>query len=182
MNPNRRQFLISGVAVAGVAALGLRATTKAAAASLPDLIVTAVLAPAQQTVGDVMGFKATVKNQGAGSTPIGVELGVAFRIDGKEVCWSGKYHTALASGASIVLNSDSGGTHGNGTWVATLGKHTLEAVVNDVKRFPETNSSNNALSVLFIVGPPKPHNVSLPVISGTPTVGQTLSCSTGTWD
>lgn len=177
----RRKVIVSGVmATITAATVSLRGAL-GGAASLPDMIVTAVLVPVAN-VGDAVNFKAAVKNNGAGSTPSGVELGVAFRVDGKEVCWSGKDRAALAPGASIALFSDSGGPAGNGTWIATVGNHTLEAVVNDVHRFPESNTGNNALTVNFTIpASGKPVNVTLPVITGTAQVGNSLAVSNGTW-
>lgn len=53
-------------------------------------------------------------------------------------------------------------------------------------RVTATNSAGNATADTNGIGPVAaalvaPLNTALPAISGTPTVGQTLSCSTGTW-
>lgn len=155
MTPSRRQFLVSGAAAAGAAALGsmAHAADASAATVLPDLIVQSVTIPPGVTVGQSIHFAATILNQGTVQTPAGIEIGAAFNLDGKEIAWSGTVQ-ALAAGATTVLTSDGGGVGGLGAWVATLGPHTLEVVVNDVHRFPESNTANNTLSATFTVTAP----------------------------
>jgi hypothetical protein len=92
-----------------------------------------------------------VKNQGTGATPAGVVIGVAFYVDGTEVTWSDNDSTSLAPGASVTLTADNGSS-GVATWPATSGSHTLEAYVNDIGRFAESNTNNNTLSESFTVG------------------------------
>ena len=78
-------------------------------------------------------------------------------IDGSaNVSWSGSYTTSLAPGASVILTAD-GGPTGSSRWAATAGVHTLNATVDDINRFPESNENNNSLSVPLMIsaGPPR---------------------------
>ena len=183
--PTRRQFLASVGALTSVAVIGLPKlveTALAATTALPDLIVSAVVAPTVTVAGQLFRFGATVKNQGAGPTPAGKEIGVGFYVDGQQVAWSAGDTTSLAPGASVTLYADHTYPSGPGTWVAVAGKHNVKANINWVNRFPETSRTNNSLTVPFTVAPAtKPVNVTLPVITGTPAVGDVLTVSTGTW-
>ena len=129
------------------------------------------MSPANPAAGQNVTFSAVVKNQGTGVTPAGVVIGVAFLVDGTEVTWSDNDSTSLAPGASVTLTADNG-TSGVATWPATNGSHTLEAYVNDIGRFSESNTSNNTLNESFTVGTsPSP----------TPTPTQTSGYSGIVW-
>lgn len=130
-------------------------TYNAVAQNLPDLIVTSIgRSPASATVGNTVTFSATVKNQGTAATPTGIQIGVAFAVDGGNVVnWSDNHTTSLAVGASVTLTANSGPA-GVATWTAVAGPHTLEARVDDpidVNRIAESNESNNRLSTSFSV-------------------------------
>ncbi len=84
-------------------------------------------------------FTSVVKNQGAGATPSGVSIGVAYRVDGVYRTW-GSVPGPLAPGASITV-----GTNGGNYFVPT-GSHTIMAFVDDVNRFAESDEGNNKLS------------------------------------
>ena len=185
---SRRQFLsVAGVTAAGALVggpfklLAAKAATTTTTA-LPDLVVTAISLPHPIAAGQLVTFGVTVKNQGTAATPTGVLVGVGFDIDSKEVAWSGSDFTALPAGASITLKATAGPGR-PGTWTATAGNHVVRATVNDVNRFPELSTINNSRSLAFTVAAAatKPVNVTLPVVTGVPTVGQTLSASQGTW-
>ena len=63
----------------------------------PDVVVTSISAsPANPAAGQAVTFSVTVKNQGLGSTPAGVVIGVSFWIDGSAVSWADQDATALA--------------------------------------------------------------------------------------
>jgi CARDB len=188
-SPTRRQFLGAfGVLTVG-AFVGLPKFTgqaDAATTALPDLIVTALSIPGSITSGQSIHFGATIKNQGTIQTPGGIEIGAGFFVDGVEIAWSGTDFQALAAGATTSLKTDRGGVAGTGAWIATAGTHTLKVFVNDTQRFSEVSRTNNTLTATFTVGgsttaSAKPVNSALPVITGTATVGQMLSTSTGTW-
>ncbi|HVV01976.1 MAG TPA: malectin domain-containing carbohydrate-binding protein, partial [Verrucomicrobiae bacterium] len=119
-----------------------------APSGLPDVVVTSVSwTPANLFSGTHAIFTARVLNRGSAPTPAGTVLGVGFNMDGAgTVSWSGSYSAALAPGASVDLSADNGPS-GVNYWVATRGPHTLVATVDDINRFPESDESNNSLSV-----------------------------------
>lgn len=132
-------------------------TYSAVAQKLPDLIVTSVsVTPANPVNGGLVTFNATVKNQGTAATPAGIQIGVAFAMDGGNVVsWSDNDTTSLAPGASVTLTANGGPTPGISTWTATTGNHSVEARVDDaadVNRITESNEANNRLSKSFSVG------------------------------
>jgi hypothetical protein len=89
-------------------------------------------------------FTCTVKNQGGAATPVGVVVGVGFTVNGT---WRAFGVTAapLSAGASATVVSTSSYTIPNGT-------HTIEAWIDDVNRFGESNESNNQFSKTITVG------------------------------
>lgn len=118
---------------------------------LPDMVVTGItMAPSAPSAGQSIQFYATVLNQGNAPTPSGVTIGVAFLVDGKEVTWSDNYSKSLPPQGWVTLSANSGPS-GSASWMATPGTHTLEAWVNDIGRFPESNTSNNTLNTTFSV-------------------------------
>jgi hypothetical protein len=136
------------------------------------MIVTAVsMSPAAPSVGQSVTFSATIKNQGTGATPAGVKNGVSFAIDGTPVTWSDNHTASIASGASVTVTANFGPTN-SATWAATAGSHTLDAWVNDIARYAETNTANNHLTKSFSVsgsGTPVPVPAPTPTPTPTPT-------------
>ena len=93
-------------------------------------------------------------------------------------------------GASVTLNlggqSCTGQTDANGVVSCQLTPQTAgllplsASYAGDSSHTPADASSGFvATSVVMAIGPPA--DTAAPVISGTPSAGQTLSCSTGTW-
>ncbi len=119
--------------------------------ALPDVVVTAITwTPANPATGNNVVFSARVLNQGSGSTPGGVTLGVGFSVDGTQVAWSGGYYSALAPGAAVTLSAD-GGPSGLNYWTATSGNHTITANVDDINRFAEADEGNNISSTNLLI-------------------------------
>ena len=124
----------------------------ACAATLPDVVVTGVniSSPGGLIARQPLTFSATIKNQGSAATPPGGVIGVGFSIDGQEVTWSATDTKSLARGATETLTANSGPARSR-AWIATAGVHVLHAWVNNMKNFPESNTSNNTLSKYFTV-------------------------------
>lgn len=100
---------------------------------LPDAVVTAVTtSPADPVEGQTVQLKATVKN--AGNAGTGAIVGVSFTVGGVNVGFATT--PAMAAGATVTLTS-------NSTWKALKGSHVVEAHVDDVDRFAESNEANN---------------------------------------
>lgn len=123
---------------------------------MPDLVLTAVnRIPANPTAGQPVTFSATVKNQGTGPTPPGVATRVAFSVDGsKNVVWFDKLTASLPPDAAVILTADAGVA--GSTWTATIGSHSIRAMVDDLGRIAESNETNNVLSATLSVGAPSP--------------------------
>jgi hypothetical protein len=124
---------------------------------LPDLVVTGIRWSVDGgatwhaepiRAGSNVWFEADVKNQGAGPTPDGVIIGVAFRVDSVTTTWADQHTTSLPPGQTISLRAN-GGPDGDRYWnAAQVGSHTIQAHVDDVNRFPdETDKTNNTLEV-----------------------------------
>tara|TARA_Y100000589_G_scaffold299721_1_gene309342 strand:- start:393 stop:2657 length:2265 start_codon:yes stop_codon:yes gene_type:complete len=119
-------------------------------ANFPDIIVTNVsMQPQNLQAGDQVSFKATIKNIGKYASPA-ITHGIAFRIDNRVVCWSDNYETPLEPGKEITLAANAG-PGSNKHWLASSGKHTLTAHVDDQDRFREDDESNNILKQTFTI-------------------------------
>jgi len=114
----------------------------------PTVASSAIVAPMATAAPDVIVtsfsyangiFKSTVKNQGTAATPAGVVVGVKYSVDGSGKTW-GSVNGPLAAGASVTI-----GTNGV-SYVIPTGTHIITAFVNDMKRFAESNETNNTLS------------------------------------
>ena len=174
-----RSFTESLVWLALSASLFIFPSVAQAAKKLPDMVVSSIsMSPTNPAVGQAVTFSAVVTNQGSAATPAGVVIGVAFLVDGTEVTWSDNDSTSLAPGASVTLTADSGSS-GVATWPATSGSHTIEAYVNDIGRFSESNTSNNTLSQSFSVSAGLPDLIvsSVSMSPANPTVGQNVTFS-----
>ncbi|HEX8182792.1 MAG TPA: Ig-like domain-containing protein [Candidatus Saccharimonadales bacterium] len=133
--------------------------------SQPDVIITSVTAnPAAPIVGNQVVYSAVVKNQGTAATPAGTTIGVNFKVDGTVVSYSSTYTSSLAPGASVTLTANNGPA-GVNYWTATSGAHTILAMVDDINRFPESNETNNTLSIPLTVG--QPADTTAPSVSIT---------------
>jgi hypothetical protein len=124
---------------------------------LADLIVTNVSwTPANPIGGNEVTFSATVRNQGTVSTPAGTKLGVAFFVDGTQVNWSDTFTSSLPAGAVTVVTANAG-ISAKASWTATVGAaHAVKALVNDQQLIPESNATNNSLTVSMAVAAPPP--------------------------
>ena len=120
--PEERALLVDKVTIA------MGATTL----SLPDVVVTNL------TYANGI-YTATVKNQGSVATPAGVQIGSGFFVDGVYKTY-GFVSGTLAAGASGTFNSA-------GSYIIPSGTHTIMVYADDVNRFPESNETNNQLSM-----------------------------------
>jgi subtilase family serine protease len=110
---------------------------------LADTVVTAVTFDKNPIItGDLVTFEATVRNIGSAVT--GSTVGVAFLVDGVMVTFGSS--PPLEAGTSRLIRAVA-------PWTATLGEHTLTAVVDDVNRYPEISESNNSLTLKIQVQP-----------------------------
>ncbi len=139
-------------AAGNVANSNVTVTVNNPTASLPDVVVSAVnVTPASPKSGDQVIFSAVIQNQGSGPTPAGVPVGVRYDVNGMQTHWAAT--TALAAGESrTVTATNSMMLPDVNYWTAVAGSHSLEAWVDDVNRFTETNETNNKLSKSFSVG------------------------------
>ncbi|HEX3043135.1 MAG TPA: CARDB domain-containing protein, partial [Bacillota bacterium] len=121
------------------------------ASVLPDLVVTGLSwSPADAAAGDPVTFTAMVKNVGRGGVPIGVILGVGFKVDDFTETWSDNYTLGLSPGETVTLTANNG-QGGKSTWAATVGTHRITAHVDDIGRISESNLENNQLGVEMLV-------------------------------
>jgi alpha-tubulin suppressor-like RCC1 family protein len=117
----------------------------------PDVIVSnTTWSPASVSAGGNVTFSATVFNAGTGITPVGTIVGLRWDIDGGQTNWSDSFTTGLAPGASVTLAANGGGA--GSIWTTTSGSHTLQAWVDDVNRFGESDETNNKFSRTMTLG------------------------------
>jgi hypothetical protein len=128
--------------------------------ALPDVVVRAVsYDPASGAYG------CTVTNLGRASTPAGVDIGVAYLVDGEYRTW-GSAHDPLAPGASVAIGSEGGSSP------IAAGTHTVTAWVDDVNRFRESNEGNNQLAQQIEVPGAAPPPTPVPVPAPPPPTPQ----------
>lgn len=151
----------------------------------PDLVITGISwSPPTPDTGNAVTFSATVRNQGTAASPLGINHGVRFDIDGTAVSWAANNtNVSLAPGASVTLTAVSGPS-GAATWTATAGSHTVTATVDDLGVIDESNNSNNSLSSTIVVNSP---DTSAPTASVTApannaTVSGTVSITASATD
>ncbi len=119
-------------------------------AIFPDLQLTQLRLDEGLQAGDAVILRATITNNGAAPTLVGTTHGVAFFVDDQFVAWSDRFNKALEPGESIEVTANSG-PQGASTWIASAGKHTLRALVDDVNRIDESDENNNARTLEFTV-------------------------------
>ncbi|MCP5404611.1 MAG: right-handed parallel beta-helix repeat-containing protein, partial [Pseudomonadaceae bacterium] len=106
--------------------------------ALPDVIVTSL----NYANGK---FSATIKNQGTKATPDGVKVTVAYSVDGQYRTWGG-IAGSLAAGATATVGTD------GAAYTIPSGTHEINAHVDDVNRFAESNEGNNELTQSISIG------------------------------
>src|ERR1700712_3550972 len=133
----------------------------------PDLVVSNVIwSPSAVHPGTPLTFSATVTNEGTSATPAGVKHGVAFLVDGVEQSWSDSDTASLAAGASITLTAN-GGPSGAASWAATVGTHSIQAWVDDLKLIAESDETNNTSTTSLTVSPLSP-DLTVTALSWSP--------------
>lgn len=121
-------------------------TTATPPAGTPDLVVSALAAsPASPAQGQAVTFSFTLTNQGTGAIASGVTIINNVTVDGVVVTHA-DYAGGLAAGASTNLTTTTGGT-----WTATPGAHTVQAVANATNTVAESNSANNTTNLSLTV-------------------------------
>jgi len=122
---------------------------------MPDLIVTAINRfPTNPRSGQSVAFSAVIKNQGTAPTLDGVPIRVAFSIDGEtNVVWS-EFTASISPDASAVLTVNGG--ERTRTWTATVGTHSIKAIVDSLNAHRESNETNNVLAQDLTVAAPAP--------------------------
>lgn len=127
----------------------------ASANDLPDMRVMDVSwSPTNPVVGQTVTFKATIRNLGYGDTPTGVPIGVGFRINNT---FLGAYFVRDYNGD--ITEMASGGIYTGtctATWTASGSSFDIEAIVDDIDRFAESNETNNSRTEYGTVSPGLP--------------------------
>ncbi len=109
----------------------------------PDMVVTDIQwSPANPAKGDQVIFSATIKNQGTGVAAAGMINGVQWQVNGTCVAWDDTNTTQIMPGESVTVTA-SGGPNTVAYWNASEGTYAVMAWVNDVLRYPESNTNNN---------------------------------------
>jgi hypothetical protein len=113
--------------------------------SLPDVIVTSL------SYTEATGiFTSVIKNQGNGAVPVGANnIGTRYSVDGVGKTW-GSISGPLAAGSSVTT-SNAVPANG-GPYFIPNGTHSIEAWVDDFKRFAESDETNNKLKQTIAVG------------------------------
>lgn len=167
----RRLSATGAVIVLGVVATwGVRAAAEpASAGAAPDLVVRDVTwSPAAPATGEAVTFSATVANVGAGAWPADVVTGVAFLVDGEYATWSDDTRRAIPPGGTVTVTAN-GGPVTRPTWPAAAGQHEVEAVVDDIGRYAESDDGNNSRVEQVTVGAQPPEPAPAPgAVSGPP--------------
>jgi len=94
--------------------------------------------------GQPVKLKGVVTNRGSAPTPPGLILAVTFfdmaAGNPKMLTYGAQLEGSLAPGQSVDIVTD-------GTWTPNApGKYSLDALVDDLKRIPETDRSNDHLA------------------------------------
>ncbi|MBQ9886136.1 MAG: carbohydrate-binding protein [Lachnospiraceae bacterium] len=123
----------------------------------PDMIVTGIhWTPASPVAGDNIVFSADVKNIGTGAADNGIINGLSFHVDGECVAWSDTNATAIQPGQTVTLTANYG-SDGDAYWNnASQGTHTVMAWINDLTRYPESDTNNNQYSTTITVNAQTP--------------------------
>jgi hypothetical protein len=125
----------------------------------PDLVVTSVSTPAGLHPGQPATFTAVVKNVGAAATPVNAATSLGFYVDGKRVALNTSNTSPIQPSATLALS---------GTWIATAGKHSVAAKVDDTSQILESNEADNAAAAAAFTVTPWP-TAPIRINAGGPT-------------
>lgn len=128
----------------------------------PDLLITNIkMVPPYPIRGDKVVFLAMVKNQGAGPSPAGTSIKVAFTVNGEQVSWSDEFANAIPAGGMALVCANKGPS-GSNLWTAdTSGAFAIGARVDPDNVIDECVEDNNTQSTQAQVVPPPPQNLAL---------------------
>lgn len=121
----------------------------------PDLQVIQIRSvPPYPVAGDSVVFAALVKNEGTSASPAGTVHRVTFVINGQETVQSAYFDASIPAGGSALLEA---GT----CWPASIGDHSVNAMVDPENAILETIETNNTLSDTLAVIAAPPVNLAL---------------------
>ncbi len=114
----------------------------------PDLVVTKVWSESD-VPGQPAKLRATLKNIGAGPTPIDTDSSVTFFVNGKYTSFGGT-HDVLNPGDEVTVEPNGGNTE----WApAQPGSYVITSYADDINRVSgEANESNNKTDWTLCVG------------------------------
>ena len=130
----------------------------------------------------------SIASTGGGGTPGGLTTQIQYNNAG---AFAGLANL-VTDGTNVQINNQAGLRFSNATTnyvafraPASIGSNvnwTLPATDGTAGQVLSTDGSGNLSWVTVTITPTSPTNNTLPVVSGTPTVGQTLSSTSGTWN
>ncbi|MGE5436458.1 MAG: glycoside hydrolase family 3 C-terminal domain-containing protein, partial [Syntrophothermus sp.] len=124
----------------------------------PDLRITWVKTiPAFPVVGDTVIFLAGVKNQGTGSSPLGTNHKIIFKVNDQIVAGSVDFSSSIATASLRTVESISSQPF----IVTNLGEYNISAVIDPDNTIHECIEDNNNYSSTFKVGTLPPSNLAL---------------------
>lgn len=113
----------------------------------PDLRILKIwTVPPFPVRGDTVVFLASVKNEGTGSSPVGISVNVSFKVNGALLNYSDEFSQSIPAGG-IALICSNRGVAGSNRWVAdSLGVFNIECTVDPSNVIDETREDNNSLT------------------------------------
>ncbi|MFJ8694199.1 CARDB domain-containing protein, partial [Streptomyces roseolilacinus] len=117
------------------------------AVTTPDVVTTSVTTtPSSPSAGDIVSFKATVRNQGNQATSAGshgVTLNLLDKQGATVKTLTGSYSGTLAAGASAVVTLS--------PWTAANGSYTVRTILaDDADELPVKRANNTSSQPLFV--------------------------------
>lgn len=146
-----------------------------------DLVISSMsFYPAAPVAGSPVLFEAVVRNQGAASSPQGVNVMVGFSVDGQPaVAWCSLTNSLSPGGRTTVTAQE--GPGGLATWLATAGFHAVTSTVDLFGSLAESQEANNQFSTVMAVplanAPAASLSLNKPVVSETDPAGVVVTVS-----